>query len=94
MQIADNDKKGTVFSSSFQGWEKTLFPLLDAAGLGESLEGQKKILLKPNLVELLDPPITTPVGLLAAAVDYLQDKAPESQIIIGEGCLKFFLMSF
>ena len=86
MQIAENDKKGTVFSSSFQGWEKTLFPLLDAAGLGESLKGQKKILLKPNLVEVLDPPITTPVELIAAAVDYLQDKAPESQIIIGEGC--------
>ena len=86
MQIADNDKKGTVFSSSFQGWEKTLSPLLDAAGLGESLKGQKKILLKPNLVEVLDPPITTPVELIAATVDYIQKKAPESRIIIGEGC--------
>jgi uncharacterized protein (DUF362 family) len=86
MQIADNNKKGTVFSSTFQGWHETLFPLLDASGLSENLEPGKKILLKPNLVEVLDPPITTPVGIVEAAVDYLQEKLPECHVIIGEGC--------
>lgn len=86
MQIAENNKKGTVFSSSFEGWGETLFPLLDASGLADNLKGQKKILLKPNLVEVLDPPITTPVEIIAAAIDYLQEKVPESHIIIGEGC--------
>lgn len=86
MQIAENNKKGTVFSSKYRGWQETLFPLLDAAGLGEKLKEQQKILLKPNLVEVLEPPITTPVELMAAIIDYIQDRAPQSRILIGEGC--------
>lgn len=86
MQIAENNKKGTVFSSRYRGWRETLFPLLDAAGLGAKLKEQNKILLKPNLVEVLAPPITTPVELAAAIIDYIQDRAPRSELIIGEGC--------
>lgn len=86
MQIADNNKKGTVFSSTFHGWHETLFPLLDAAGLADSLGPGKKILLKPNLVEILEPPITTPVELVEAVVDYMREKLPDNHVIIGEGC--------
>jgi uncharacterized protein (DUF362 family) len=42
------------------------------------------VLVKPNLVESLLPPITTPVALIEALVDYLQSHTT-AKIIIGEG---------
>jgi uncharacterized protein (DUF362 family) len=43
------------------------------------------VLIKPNLVEALQPPITTPVALVEAIVSYLQEKVAGIRIIIGEG---------
>ncbi|MBU0485616.1 MAG: DUF362 domain-containing protein [Proteobacteria bacterium] len=77
--------KGTVFESVFQSWPLSVGPLLEKAGLIGALVGHDKILIKPNLVEPLAPPITTPVGLVEALVDFLQDKVPACEILIGEG---------
>ncbi|WP_051305462.1 DUF362 domain-containing protein [Desulfogranum mediterraneum] len=76
--------QGTVFSSSSQGADPGLSRLLDAAGLPERIGGQDVILIKPNLVEALPPPITTPVELVAALVRYLR-KRSAAEIIIAEG---------
>jgi uncharacterized protein (DUF362 family) len=76
---------GVVWSSSLLSYRETLPQLLDAAGLVDDLEGSDTIVIKPNLVEALDPPITTHVDLAEALVDYLQTHRPDVRIIIGEG---------
>ena len=85
MQIADTDKKGTVFSSQFTGWGSTVKPLLDRAGLAGRLSAEPLIVVKPNLVEVLKPPITTPPALVAELVSYIRDHAPDSRLIVAEG---------
>lgn len=67
-------------SGGFQG----ITPLLDAAGLPQLLPGDKPILIKPNLVEALPPPITTPAGLIDALIAYLK-QITDNEILIGEG---------
>ncbi len=65
--------------------DNSLPPLLDAAKLTDLIPAGKTILIKPNLVEALDPPITTPVHLIHTLVTYLQENLPGTSIIIGEG---------
>ncbi len=77
-------KKGMVWADYYTTWAETLNPLLDKCGLIDHIGG-RRILIKPNLVEALKPPITTPVALVAALVDYLRDRLPETEIVIGEG---------
>ncbi len=81
--------KGIVFVNQFssrriRSWRKTLIPLLDRCGLAERID-RPRILIKPNVVEAFDPPITTPAGLVSALIDYLQKRLPDVEIIIGEG---------
>ena len=78
-------QRSTVYTSRFLSWEETLPPLLDRGGLVAQIPAEQPILLKPNLVEELQPPITTPVALVRALVDYLQARV-ENPILIGEGC--------
>lgn len=78
---------GVVYRQDFRGeWLAAVSALLVRAGLARALAGQKRIVLKPNLVEAAGPPITTPVELTAAVVDYLQTTCPGAQLIIAEGC--------
>lgn len=78
--------KGTVFSSNFIDWQESVCTLLEAAGLAERLDPNRPVLIKPNLVEALKPPITTPVELVAALIDYIRKQSPDLEIIVGEGC--------
>jgi len=75
-----------VFTCNFKSWQQSVPKLLHAAGLIEKLPPRKPVLIKPNLVEAIAPPITTPVELIAALIDYIQTRSPETRIIIGEGC--------
>ena len=77
-------KTGNVYTTFFTSWQASLPPLLDKADLIEQIPVDQTILIKPNLVENLQPPITTPVALVATLVDYLQQRI-ENTIIIGEG---------
>ncbi|MCF6290997.1 MAG: DUF362 domain-containing protein [Desulfobacterales bacterium] len=79
-------QQATVYSISFRSWTASVPPLLAAAGLAAALRNRPRVLIKPNLVENLHPPITTPVELVEALVDYIRDQAPDTEIIIGEGC--------
>lgn len=82
----DEHMKRAVYVCRFNSdWNKSVFGLMDASGVEAVLKHQKKILIKPNLVEALKPPITTPVELVVAIVDYIQKKTAETGIIIGEG---------
>ena len=76
---------GIVWTGPAGRWHDVLPPLLDDARLIDALAGHKRVLIKPNLVEALEPPITTPVELVCALVDYLHDKRHDLDIIVGEG---------
>jgi uncharacterized protein (DUF362 family) len=80
-----SEKSGIIWSAPAEPLYDTLEPLLDAAGLIDTLSSHSTVLIKPNLVEALDPPITTPVGIIEALVDYLQASLPSLDIIVGEG---------
>jgi uncharacterized protein (DUF362 family) len=84
--LATHDTDNTVYSTTFFSWKDSVPSLLDAAGLTERLSAEKRIIIKPNLVEPLKPPITTPVELVAALVHYIRSRKPHLEIIIGEGC--------
>lgn len=75
---------GIVYSTRFRGWNRSLAPLLEAAGLREMLAGVRRILIKPNLVRISPPPVTTPVALAAALVDWLKT-VTKARILIGDG---------
>jgi uncharacterized protein (DUF362 family) len=81
-----HNTNSTVYTTTFSSWQDTVPRLLDATCLSDRLAAEKRILLKPNLVEPKKPPITTPVGLVEALVDYILAKQPHLEIIIGEGC--------
>ena len=74
-----------IHSTLFTSWQESVPRLLDATGLPDRLAAEKKILIKPNLVEPLEPPITTPAGLITVLVDYIHTYHPHLEIIIGEG---------
>ncbi len=72
--------------SRFEGdWKESVNVLLGGAGLGNALKGLERVIIKPNLVEAIKPPVTTPVGLTAAIVDYIKDAAPHVEPVVAEG---------
>lgn len=78
--------QGKIVTTGFKDDYETLCRLLDASTLGECLAGKSApVLIKPNLVEALEPPITTPVSLVEHLVTYFQEKHPSLDLIIGEG---------
>lgn len=79
--------RSTVFTTRFTSWPVSVRALCEAAGLQELVSQKgRPVLIKPNLVENLAPPITTPVAMVAELVDYLQAEIAGIEIIIGEGC--------
>ncbi len=76
---------GKVYVEDFESWQTSVRRLLDRTAVSRLIENKKTILVKPNLVENLRPPITTPVQLVEEIVLYLQDHAPHKTIIVGEG---------
>jgi len=80
------EEQGRVLVASCRGdWQKSVTLLCDRAKLAENLNG-RPVLLKPNLVEALAPPITTPAALVEAIVRYLLDRVQGVRVIVGEGC--------
>ena len=77
-------KQGTVYTVKQENQQYRVTSLLDAAGLDKKIAGRPVILIKPNLVEALPPPITTPVSLVRAIILYLR-KHSQAEILIGEG---------
>ncbi|MHB8809022.1 MAG: DUF362 domain-containing protein [Desulfobulbaceae bacterium] len=83
--MSSRDQAGIVHTARFVSWEESLGPLLSASGLAKRLPGpERTILIKPNLVEALPPPVTTPAPLVAALVTWLREHTP-ARIVIGEG---------
>ncbi len=74
-----------LYTISITSLEENLTRILDAADLIGLIPTGKSILIKPNLVEALAPPITTPVKLIHLLVEYLQKRLPKTTLLIGEG---------
>lgn len=74
-----------IYIGRFESWKTTLLQVLKSSKFIKRLLKQDKILIKPNLVNLSGPPVTTPVGLVEVLVDFIQEMAPRTRIIIGEG---------
>ncbi|MCK5070026.1 MAG: DUF362 domain-containing protein [Desulfocapsa sp.] len=74
-----------LYTTKITSLESDIPRLLDAAGLADIIPKGQPILIKPNLVEALEPPITTPVHLVSLLISYLQKRFPGQEIIIGEG---------
>ncbi len=56
--------------------------LLDRAGLRPD---RKSILIKPNLVDAIAPPVTTPVEFVEAIVDCFRERWDGLEIVVAEG---------
>ena len=78
-------KHKELFSITITTLSDSLSSVLDAAGLASLIPKGKTILIKPNLVEALAPPITTPVNLIDLLIEYLRERITDAEIIIGEG---------
>ncbi len=63
-------------------WKGSVAALLDAAELDP---GGRRVVVKPNLVVARRPPVTTPVELVAAIVDWLAVRNPGGEIVVADG---------
>lgn len=68
----------------FISFHDSVPPLFNSLGLAKVLAVQHKILIKPNLVNTSEPPVTLPVQAAAAIVDFCRS-ASKAELIIGEG---------
>ncbi len=82
----DDFRQSAVFSCNVHYWQQNAGRFLEKSGLGKMLDGSQTVLIKPNLVENLAPPVTTPVGMVQKVAEYLLDHLSPSRILIGEGC--------
>lgn len=78
-------KNPSLHYTTIKTLETSLPELLEGSNLIDLIPSGQAILIKPNVVEALAPPITTPVQLVALLVKYLQNHFPKSSILIGEG---------
>lgn len=75
----------TVYACQFIDWRQ-VGSLLEAAGLANLLPSCCRVLIKPNLVGIQPPPMTTPVALVAEVINYLRQARPGLPIVVGDGC--------
>ncbi len=76
---------GRIEIVRFSTWERSVPELLEASGLIDALSSAGTVLIKPNLVNTTPPPVTTPVGLVEAVVEFIKTLAPRVTVVIGEG---------
>lgn len=69
----------------FCNYEKSVPALMELLGAARVLGKQKRVVIKPNLVNTSPPPITTPVQLVAAIADYVKSVS-NTETVIAEGC--------
>lgn len=74
-----------VYYTSSEDVAGGLLKLIENAGLAKVLESHSTLLIKPNLVEALEPPITTPVGIVDCLVQLLMEISPHLRIVVGDG---------
>ena len=87
-----NNLESTVYVEKVSSdWNRSVAALLDKTSLLRLISGRKKVLIKPNAVKDMAPPVTTQPGLVAAIADYvLKELSPENIYIAdGTGSLEY-----
>jgi len=69
----------------FYSYEKSVPALMGLLGAAQVLAKQERVVIKPNLVNTSQPPITTPVQLVTAIADYVKSVS-NAKTVIAEGC--------
>jgi uncharacterized protein (DUF362 family) len=69
----------------FCNYEESLPALMELLGAAPVLGSQKRVVIKPNLVNSSPPPITTSVKLVAMLVKYVASVS-DAEIVVAEGC--------
>ena len=69
----------------FSNYTESVKKAFDIIGAGAILAKEKKILIKPNLVNSSPYPVTTPPECCEAVIRYLKD-CTDADLIIAEGC--------
>lgn len=69
----------------FNSYNRSVPALMEVLGADQIFADQKKVVIKPNLVNTSPPPVTTPVQLVAAIADYIKSVS-NAEIVIAEGC--------
>jgi uncharacterized protein (DUF362 family) len=69
----------------FKNYPRSVEEALDAVGAADILRDQKKVILKPNVINDSPPPITTPVACVEAVLHYCRSHS-DAEIAIAEGC--------
>jgi uncharacterized protein (DUF362 family) len=78
--------RAAVQTVPFVSYEASVPEALEAVQAAPVLAAQKKIMLKPNLVNASPPPITLPVECCEAAIAYVRQHAPDAELMVAEGC--------
>jgi uncharacterized protein (DUF362 family) len=69
----------------FTSYEESIRSVLESIDAGSVLAGQKRILIKPNLVQATPFPVTTSPECVAALIAIVR-QCSRAEIIIAEGC--------
>ena len=78
------EQMNNVAVITFTNYKDSVKKALKEAGAGPVLAGQSKILIKPNLVDDIPYPVTTPVDCVGAIIDYVRS-VNDAEIIVAEG---------
>ncbi|MBE9531350.1 MAG: DUF362 domain-containing protein, partial [Proteobacteria bacterium] len=85
MKDGVDNKNSSLCAAHITTLKESVPLVLNGAGLGALLKGEARVIIKPNLVEAIMPPVTTPVALVGEVVKYIQENAPHIEIIIADG---------
>ena len=69
----------------FVSYEHSVPEALEKAGAIPVIARQKAVLVKPNLVESLQPPITTPAECVEAVIKFVRAHSG-AEVVVAEGC--------
>jgi len=82
------DFNSNVVIEEFVSYEITIYKVLNLLDFGktlENLEESKKIIIKPNLLEIAPPPCTTDVRCIESVVKFIREINPVREVVIIEG---------
>ena len=69
----------------FISYKESVPVLMKLLGADLVLGSQKRVVIKTNLVNTSSPPITTPVELVSAIVEYVK-AVSDAEMVVAEGC--------
>ena len=81
----DKETDSPVYATPLTTWNQSVALLLEESSLVDKLRDQERVIVKPNLVEALAPPVTTPVDLVGAIVSYIQTNVTDIEVIVADG---------